>query len=193
MRKIPSEYENPFDDTLLNICEDVAPTFHSYGFTPNMITTLSNISAILVVILLLKANYIWASVLFIISYFFDCLDGHIARKYNQVSVFGDYYDHISDWIKLILILFTMYWINSEKFMEILPFIIIANILMCIHLGYQEKYHDKPDSYMLEQTKLFAPGDPNDKKMIGRIMEYTKYVGSGTFNLVIALSILYYNY
>jgi phosphatidylglycerophosphate synthase len=103
MRKIPAEYENPLDDVLLNICDSVAPTFHSYGFTPNIITTISNISVIIVIILLLEAKYLWAAIFVLIAYFFDCLDGHIARKYDQVTIFGDYYDHISDISKLFAI------------------------------------------------------------------------------------------
>ena len=33
-----------------------------------------------------------------LSYFLDCVDGHLARKYNQQTKLGDWLDHISDWI-----------------------------------------------------------------------------------------------
>ena len=31
-----------------------------------------------------------------VGYFFDCMDGHFARKYNMVTEFGDMYDYITD-------------------------------------------------------------------------------------------------
>lgn len=193
MRKIPPKYENPFDDVLINGCEYVSPIFHSYKFTPNMITTLSNVSAILVIILLLKAKCVIASFFFMISYFFDCLDGHVARKYNQVSVFGDYYDHISDFIKMASILLTMCRKNKNKFFQVLPLIIMTTILSFVHLGYQEKYYNKQDSQSLGLLNFFVPGNANNKKLIGKIMKYTKYFGCGTCNLTLMMSILFYDY
>ena len=69
MRKIPEKFENPIDNVLIDICEYVSPSFHKYGFTPNMITTLSNIAAIIVILLLLHAKYVWAAIFFIVAYF----------------------------------------------------------------------------------------------------------------------------
>ena len=193
MRKIPAEYENPFDDVLLNMCDNIAPTFHSYGFTPNMVTTLSNISAIIVIILLLEARYVWAAIFVMIAYFFDCLDGHIARKYNNVTKFGDYYDHISDTSKVVAILFTMYWINSEKFYKIIPIIIVAAGLSLVHMGCQEKYYDSLESDTLDFTKKLCPTKTDKKESIEETIKYTRYFGAGTFNIILALCVLYYRY
>jgi hypothetical protein len=193
MRKIPTEYENPIDDVLINMCDNVAPAFHSHGFTPNMVTTLSNISAIIVIILLLEAKYIWAAIFVLIAYFFDCLDGHIARKYDQVTLFGDYYDHISDTTKILAILFTMYWVNSEKFYKIIPIIIVAAALSLVHMGCQEKYYDKLESDTLDFTKKLCPTKLDNKESIEQTIKYTRYFGAGTFNMLLALSIVYYGY
>jgi phosphatidylglycerophosphate synthase len=104
MRKIPSEYENPFDNYIINFADYTLPYVYNGGFEPNTITSLSCISCIIVIILLFQAKYYLAAFFLIVSYFFDCLDGHLARSYNMVTVFGDYYDHISDSIKLFTIL-----------------------------------------------------------------------------------------
>ena len=56
MRKISYVYENPLDNFLIQLSEDACPYVYSVGFTPNMITTLSNITCILTIILL-NANY----------------------------------------------------------------------------------------------------------------------------------------
>ena len=193
MRKIPVEYENPIDNVLYDLSEYVSPTFHSVGFTPNMVTTLSNISAIIVIILLLQANYAWAALFVMVAFFFDCLDGHLARKYKQFSKFGDYYDHISDTSKVVAILFTMYWINSEKFYKIIPIIIVAAGLSLVHMGCQEKYYDSLESDTLDFTKKLCPTKTDKKESIEETIKYTRYFGAGTFNIILALCVLYYRY
>jgi hypothetical protein len=193
MRKIPEKFENPLDNILIDISEYVSPSFHKYGFTPNMITTLSNIAAIIVILLLLHAKYVWAAIFFIVAYFFDCLDGHVARKYNMTSKIGDYYDHVSDAFKSILILYTMYYINSDKFFKIIPILIITTILTFIHLGCQEKYYNKDESDTIFFTKNLCPTDSNNKESIENNMKITRFFGCGTYNIVFALTILYYDY
>jgi hypothetical protein len=193
MRKIPKNLENPIDNYLLDICEYVSPTFYKYGFTPNLITTLSNITTIIVVLLLLQAQYTWAAFLVLVAYFFDCLDGHVARKYNMTSDFGDYYDHISDVIKVIAVVYTMYYIDSRKLLIVLPFLILAFILMMVHLGCQEQYYDSDESKSLSMMKNLCPIDINNTDSIENKLSYTKYFGSGTANLVLIVAILYYNF
>ena len=43
------------------------------------------------------------AIILLIFYFMDCLDGHFARKYNMVTVFGDYFDHFVDILSLSLL------------------------------------------------------------------------------------------
>ena len=124
MRKINPEYENKFDNILINISEKIAPVFKKLNFTPNDITSLSNISMCITILLLLQLKYYWACLFLILSYFFDCLDGSFARTYNQVTDFGDKYDHYSDVIKSVLLIFVLYSLNPTKFMVVLPIIII---------------------------------------------------------------------
>ena len=192
MRKIKSEYENPIDDVLLDCSEYVSPTFYDYGFTPNMVTTLSNISAILVIILLLKANYVWASIFFMIAYFFDCLDGHLARKYGMTSEFGDYYDHVSDGVKFILIMATLYYINKEKFYIVIPIILLSVMLSGIHFGCQQLLYNNGKFETLNFTQGMCPTkNLNNPEDVKRTIRMTRWVGPGTSNVIISLCILYY--
>ena len=48
---------------------------------------------------------------YLISYSFDCIDGHIARKYKMFSKYGDIYDHVSDAFKFALIFITLIYID----------------------------------------------------------------------------------
>lgn len=194
MRKIFSIYDNPIDNYLLEIADITTPYAYNWGMTPNMITTLSNIACIITILLLLNANYYWAALFVLISYYFDCMDGHMARKYNMVSVFGDYYDHISDFMKLIAILGTLYYINENKFYKILPIIILILLLTSVHLGCQELLYKKDESNTLKFTKKLCPvQDPHNTEMIQNTLMSTKLFGCGTFNITLAISMIYYAY
>lgn len=194
MRKISSEYENPWDNIMIGLAESLSPLFYSIGFNPNMITTLSNISCIITILLLLNAKWYWAAFFLLLSYLFDCLDGHFARKYNMVTVFGDYYDHISDILKIVSILITMYFINKEKFFKVIPIIILLGILMSIHLGCQESLYTSDESVTLEPTKQLCPVENiNNKESVKEALSSTKYFGCGTFFLALAIGIIYYSF
>ena len=103
-----------------------------YGFTPNILTTISLIFCGISALLLINRNYLLAAFMYLISYYFDCMDGHFARKYNMVTKFGDYYDHFADITKVILILYVLYNIDSKKFFIIIPFIILFIFLASVH-------------------------------------------------------------
>ena len=96
MRKLSVKYENPIDNIIYLYVEPLAPYMHKYNITPNMITTFGNISWVYGLYLLYNHEYVYSALLFGLSYYFDCLDGYVARKYDLISIFGDYYDHISD-------------------------------------------------------------------------------------------------
>jgi hypothetical protein len=194
MRKITQDYDNPLDNLLISLSETLSPCAYKIGLTPNAITTLSNITCIVTIILLLKANYYLAAFFLLVSYFFDCLDGHMARKYKMTSVFGDYYDHISDFFKVISVLFVLYYINEEKFYKVIPIIVLIGIFSTIHLGCQELLYDSDESGSLKPAEQLCPvSNTKDKEMIKDTLMSTKYFGCGTFYLSMMITIIYYAY
>jgi phosphatidylglycerophosphate synthase len=193
MRKLPTDYENPFDNYLLDIADSTIPYFYNIGMVPNTITTLSNITCILVIILLFNAKYYWAAFFLIVSYFFDCADGHMARTYKLTSVFGDYYDHISDVTKITFVLITLYYINPNKFNQLLPVIIVIFIGVAIHLGCQELMYKSNESQSLSALKNLCPVEKNDETMLSKVIKSTRFFGCGTVYATLALCIIYYNF
>ncbi len=193
MRKLPIDYENPFDNYLLDIADNTIPYFYNIGMVPNTVTTLSNITCILVILLLLNAKYYWAAFFLIVSYFFDCADGHMARTYKLTSVFGDYYDHISDITKITLVMITLYYINSEKFNQILPVLIAVYIGVAIHMGCQELMYKSDESESLSLLKNLCPVEPGDESMLKKVIKSTRFFGCGTVYATLALCIIYYNF
>ena len=194
MRKISWEYDNPLDNYFISLSELTSPYAYSIGMNPNMITTLSNIACIITILLLLNSNYYLAAFFLLVSYYFDCMDGHMARKYKMFSVFGDYYDHISDSLKIFGVLFTLYYINKEKFIKVIPIIILLFILMSVHLGCQELLYNSNESATLEPTKMLCPVKNNSStNIIENTLLSTKYFGCGTFFICLTLVIIYYDF
>lgn len=193
MRKIPVEFECPFDNYILDLADRAVPTVYEMGLTPNMITTLSNIATIIVVILLFKTQYYWAAFFVLITYFFDCLDGHLARSYNMVTIFGDYYDHISDILKVVVIVGSLYIINPDKLLKVMPILVILIILSFVHLGCQELYYNKLGSPTLSFSKNLCPVPLNfTNEQLECTIKNTRLFGVGTFWLSLIMVILYYD-
>ena len=196
MRKLSMIYENPVDNFLYIYVEILAPYMNKYNITPNMITTLGNISWICGAYLIYNDKFTYGSLLFATSYYFDCLDGYVARKYNQTSIFGDYYDHISDVCKAITYMLLLYYKNCILFKKLSPLIILFTFFIVLHLYYQEKFHDKKkDSPALAVLDNLIPHyfqtktDSETRKWL----TMTRWVGSGTWNLVFCLIIIYFGF
>jgi phosphatidylglycerophosphate synthase len=189
MRKIPHKYENFIDNILLDICEGMTEPFKKMGFTPNLLTTISLIFGLFSGYNLYNRSYGVAALLFAIAYFFDCMDGHFARKYNMVTDFGDYYDHFCDLLKIILILVLLYYISINKFIKIIPLLLITSMLLTLHMGCQEEYY-KINNNEIEQPFLGQMSSVCKNNSL-EYLPYTKYFGCGTFFTI--LTIIIWNY
>ena len=129
------------------------------------------------------------SVMYFISYLFDCMDGHYARKYNMVSKGGDLYDHVKDvvvHIVLFAVLFYRYPVNPGKRYIIMATMALFTILMTTHLGCQEKIYDTEESDTLSFSRKMCLGDPE------KTVKFTRYFGCGTFAVVIIALANYMN-
>lgn len=118
----------------------------------------------------------------------------MARKYKMYSSFGDYYDHISDIIKTISTLVVLYYIDSNKFYKIIPILVLVGIMMSVHMGCQELLYENNESETLEISKKFCPvKNKNNNEEIKNTISSTKFFSVGTFQIALALSIIYYGY
>lgn len=189
-RKIESEFENPVDNLFIKISEVISGPLVKIGVTPNMITTLSFICGLISVYLLYKDHYLWSGSLFVLGYFFDCMDGYIARKYNMISKFGDLYDHYTDIIVNISLLIVFMCKKMDTKLKVILFILIFIFIFCslTHLGCQEKHYEliekknSKDGILYNLVKLCKR-----KEMIG----ITKYFGTGSYTIFIFLIIVFY--
>lgn len=183
MKKIPDEIDNPIDNLLIQFADYLCPFFKQMGHTPNMITTYSLITGVLSVYFLYKGYPFVFALLYMISYFFDCMDGHYARKYQMTSREGDLYDHIKD-ISVYIILIYVVYIKYRKVIKPIDLIVlITTLFLCmVHIGCQQKYLQKEnDDETLDLTKHLCSSQD--------MIHYTKWVGMGTFIVISILLIL----
>lgn len=190
MRKVESKYENPFDNFIYFFCEKSAKFYYDNGFTPNAITTISLFFGILAYKNVMNHNFKLGALFFIIAYVYDFLDGYVARSYDMVTKFGDYYDHISDFFKFSIMLFALYQTNDKLFIKLLPIILLSLLLLGIHTGCQERLYD---NYSQSDTlNVFVPlCKIKDKKDLESKINITKYFGFGTVFLLMTLIIYFY--
>ena len=204
VNKLPSEYECPFDAFLLNIITPQLKYYYSAGLTPNNITTISILFGILSAYCIYKKYNFLAAGLLLISYYFDCVDGKLARKYKMVSKFGDYYDHFGDLFKIILIGIALYITASYKITGsswkplkvssqhkiYVAILTITLLLQIIHMGFQEciydKKHESPFLDILCKGVKIISDDPHSSIL------YTRYMGCGHWFVILAIIIALWN-
>jgi len=191
MRKIPARFENPFDTVIIEHIDNIQSHFFKLGFTPNILTTFSVICQIISMYFFVnnKEYYTVYSVIFFgLSYYFDCFDGHLARSYNMVTTFGDYYDHISDSLKIIGFIVLIFIYYKSYFYISLAIIVSFGLLSTIHLSCQEHYYANSSDTM-HYLKYICPTNYLNIE-IGNCLNITKYVGCGTYMLVAMLLIIF---
>jgi len=184
-RKIPPHLENPIDNILIDLCDRLIPFINA---TPNQITIFRLILGIIFIYKLnCRTNKLFTILFIIFFYFLDCLDGHLARKTNQVTIIGDYLDHISD---IIFIIGLLKFIISKKYKnknEILIILIIFFYLSFVHLGLQQK------NYKLNNKKTNNELLDNLNKIHSLSYEHikwTRYFGTGTLMFILIIIINY---
>jgi hypothetical protein len=106
------------------------------------------------------------------------------------TIFGDYYDHISDLSKsiLMLIVFILHPISLQvKYVVIITSIIVFSLSL-VHLGCQESIYN-PDEYnrydSLSSLKFLC----GDKEKRSQRIKYSRYFGVGTYMLTISVVII----
>jgi phosphatidylglycerophosphate synthase len=181
--KINFDQENPIDLWLTrNIVEPMTPQLKEWKWTANDITTMRLIFGLLSLYFIVKKKKYLAMVSYILSYTCDVADGYYARKYKMTSQFGDYYDHIADWIIFAGLIYLLLIKNGIKKKALLIIVLLVACL-CIFMGCQEKGITKDTSYILGMCKMLCPNS--------NFIRYIKYLGSGTLHLYLVILIYMY--
>jgi len=157
------------------------PTLRSLGITPNMLTTMALLTGIWATYVAWRGHFASAAALTILSYYFDTLDGNMARMFHMVTSFGDWYDHISDIVKYtVLYIVIAFSPHLPQWYKGTFFVVSVGVYICtlIHIGCQERSYDKHQSDSLSALEPLCPS----RNMI----RYTKYLGIGTWIYVLVV-------
>jgi len=184
-RKIPSKLENPIDDKTIELCDSLVETCYKNNITPNLITMIRIIISFFTLYnLFFTCDYIIPIFGTIIFYFMDCLDGHLARSTDQVTIFGDYLDHYADMFYYLLILIFMIFKKYNYKLVIITGFLLLSYSSFVHLGLQQKnYKIKNNEELLDKLNCLHDLEPNN-------ISWTRYFGTGTLYTTI-LIIIYY--
>lgn len=192
MRKIPTKFENPFDNVIISHIDRIQSHFFKLGFTPNILTTISlfcHLCSMYFFVNNERYYTFYSAIFFMLSYYFDCFDGHFARSYNMTTKFGDYYDHISDWFKTGLFIWLICtYFKPYRYVSLL-FIIIFGFLSVIHLSCQEHLYGEYNSDTLYLLKYICPTNYFNIH-IHDCLNITRYIGCGTYYLIATFIIIY---
>ena len=185
-RKSDPEYDDPVDFQLINLVEQLGPFFYRMGLSPNVFTTLSLIFAIASCYFLVSRAFLIAGVCWFINYFFDCVDGNFARRYNMTSEFGDWYDHISDWLTYLLMCYCVLITCKDILVGVTIVILLtlSTALACLHSKNEYAAQIEEGGNSSESLSLLGFLPSVD-------MSITKFYGLGMNGLVtsIILSLL----
>lgn len=174
-RKIPREIENPIDNLLIDFSSFLNPGLRELGVTPNMLTAMSFVTGLISVWYVYNSNFMLGALFIFISYLFDCMDGNMARMFNMVTSFGDWFDHISDITKFSLLYIVVILNNDINKWYKLLFVCVTGVLFMlslIHLGCQEQYYAKEEWTTLTTLKGMCTGVD--------FIQFSKYLGLGTY-------------
>ena len=186
MRKIPPEFENPIDNFMVVIADQLNPFFKRTGHTPNLLTTYSLVFG-LVSIYFAYQNHIGIFlILFTVSYFFDCADGNFARAYKMTSRFGDIYDHTKDLVVLASLSFVICYKYGKCITRYnVLFIFVMMLLAGSFMGCQQRFYKQEETELLDHYKALCP----NREWIS----FLRYFGPGTFVFVLAFLLVYLHY
>ena len=109
--------------------------------SPNLITTARNLILINLIYKMTKKNdFTQLGISVFLIGLLDCVDGEYARMYDKVTVFGDYYDHISDVTTTIVLFYLLFKYSQSKLNVIIGLIFL---FLCLqHYTCIEKYRNK---------------------------------------------------
>jgi phosphatidylglycerophosphate synthase len=193
MRKIPSRLECPIDNIIIGyLSEPLSIILRHHNFTPNGITTLSLFWGAMSVAAMYYSWVLSGVIFMALSYIMDCVDGYYARKYDMVTMFGDYYDHSKDIVVFLIYSYVIYHRNCTK-LSVWEWEIYATILLLFlsastfYIACQEAYygrHNETPSLRII-TKWVS-----SQKQAEKYLRIWRFFGSGTFMSVVLILTLW---
>ena len=171
-------------DTLLtNIYLPTIDYWNYIKVTPNMLTTLGLVTSATSLYYFNKKNSTMTIIFIVLRCYFDYADGLLARKHDQVTIFGDLYDHAVDLIYGIGF-FIIVYLKSKNKKYLLPILGLFYGLFTIHMGcLEEEYSQSNDLYAEKETTI------SYLKHVCYKPKVMKFFDNGTLYIVMSIIVL----
>lgn len=200
-RKVPGHLENPVDDALIRVAEHVHPALWQAGLTPNVISMVKIPIALAGAWAVYKSHFGHAAALYGVSYFLDCVDGNMARSWDNVTDLGDWLDHVGDAIGYVAILAAL--AVHPRLSRQTKAVVIGTSLLLLgtsarHIGCQQIVADSagPGHASLQWTARLCPIDwvedagERRARAADAMEARTKWLGTGTMVIVLLACLVY---
>lgn len=170
--------QDPVTNIAYNTCDKLSPHFSILNITPNVLTSLSFAFALIGNIMLIKNKYILVIFFHSLGILFDACDGCHARNTNNITIFGDMYDHVTDYVTYTLYVLLLLG-KYKKYRKIQIVIILLTLFgISIHaciFGCVEK-HSHIDNKFIGKLSIFC-----NKKYINNYKKYA--LGTAYFDFL----------
>ena len=189
-RKVHPKYFHPLDtlalDSVNEVCQVLRRAFGS-KLTPNMITTVGNLLRFTGVWLFYQRQCALEAALFtLLGGYCDFLDGHYARKYDMVTTFGDYYDHLTDWMWAGSLIAIFYFRYSLPKCVIVTIIAVLGVYV-VHFGAREALREAQGTSPTVQFTRWALFGCDPDAVAAKL----RYVNSDMLVLVAVAGLVYW--
>lgn len=135
VRKMPTPFLSMVDvayfdylvDPMVRLCIKLK-------ISPNMVTAISVNVLIFGFYHLFHDSVLLFALCWVVYFVLDCVDGCLARASNQVTMFGDWFDHTRDFIALMILLLILAYKNK---ISLVMLIIFTSVVTINQLALQE--------------------------------------------------------
>jgi hypothetical protein len=121
------------------IADFFIPLLHDFlKLTPNMITTIGFILRLIAAYMIVCKKYEIGALLYMSGYMFDSMDGRMARKYKESSLFGEAWDSVADTISTIIVIIALVLSVKGKVKTIQVILLVAFIILINIWSYTQE-------------------------------------------------------
>lgn len=180
-----SEQESVADIYLFYPLSDILlDPLHNLGFKPNHVTIMSILFSIVSFFYYFNNNLSSTLFFYFLAYLMDCIDGRMARKYNQGSIFGMILDSTSDVLCNLPFLFMILYktiysiVRIGVILNFKFYLCILLLIICFYFSVAFGINEAIESYMKTKNDNFhdyklkmIKKENWDKTLIGNIFLY----------------------
>jgi hypothetical protein len=99
---------NHLDQITYGVSDLLVPYLIKLKIHPNLVTLFSFVFIYLIYISIIKKSYLLVFIYSFINYFFDCLDGELARKSGKTSKIGGILDTLHDCMSYFFMIYPIF-------------------------------------------------------------------------------------